>query len=374
LFWFFGYARVIFLLAPASYLLFGLRIYNANLREIIAYALPHLIASMLVADYLFGKVRWAFVSELYETMQSFFSFRAIFRVLLNPWAPKFLVTPKGEHVNEDFISDLATPFYVVYAITVIALMVGVYRYFNYAGERDTIYVTMAWELLNLVMLNASLGALCERRQRRTNPRMPADVSAHLRWCTDQPIACKVNDLSDSGALVIVPAGNDVPAVELEGLELVAYDSVLEREVRVPSDLCNRRVLDNGDLAIGLQFKFSSLSEKAAVVALTHGDSRRWSRFIQRRNRRLGIWKSAMTIFVLSTKYAGHHFAALFMQFSGIAAARFKMPRRSSRALPSDAQSTKDFLEQKAPEVNAVTPGVPNPALQSAKLGLSHPSP
>src|SRR5688500_11873953 len=68
-FWFFGYARVVFLLAPAAYLVFGLRVYDANLREFVGYAIPHLIASMIISDYLFGRVRWAFVSELYEIMQ-----------------------------------------------------------------------------------------------------------------------------------------------------------------------------------------------------------------------------------------------------------------------------------------------------------------
>ena len=124
-FWFFGYARVIFLVAPAAYLLFSLRVYDANLREVLVYAVPHLIAGLLVNDYLFGGVRWAFVSELYEIMLSLFSLPIIIRVLMNPHEPKFIVTPKGEQVSQDFISKLATPFYVIYAVTLVACAMGV---------------------------------------------------------------------------------------------------------------------------------------------------------------------------------------------------------------------------------------------------------
>ncbi len=103
-FWFFPFARTIFLLAPAAFLLFGLQIYAANLQEFFVYALPHVLGSIILSNYLYGKTRWPFISELYETMQSLFSLVAIAKVFRNPHAPKFNVTPKGEHLENDFIS------------------------------------------------------------------------------------------------------------------------------------------------------------------------------------------------------------------------------------------------------------------------------
>ncbi len=66
----------------------------------------------MVSDFLFGHVRWSFVSELYELMQSVYTFPAMLKVLVNPRAPTFNVTAKGETLTQDFISPLAKPFYL----------------------------------------------------------------------------------------------------------------------------------------------------------------------------------------------------------------------------------------------------------------------
>ena len=310
-FWFFGYARVVFLLAPAAYLVFGLRVYDANLREFIAYAVPHLVASMLVSDYLFGRVRWAFISELYEIMQSLFALPAIFRVLINPHAPKFLVTPKGEQITEDFISKLSGPFYVIYAAILIALAAGVFRWFNYPLERDTIYITMGWELINLVLLNAAIGALLESRQRRASPRIDADLSGQLLFDGHPPIDCRIDDLSDTGAQLLIDKAV-LPAIDKSSdAELLVYNVALRKMSRLHIKIANLRELDDGTVLIGSAFAHQSPQEKSDAVALAHGDSERWLRFLQKRDQRQGILKSFMIMVMLGTRYAGVHFRIIF---------------------------------------------------------------
>ena len=306
-FWFFGYARVIFLLAPAAYLLFGLRVYDANLREFFAFAVPHLIASMLVSDYLFGRVRWAFVSELYEIMQSLFSLPAIFRVLVNPHAPKFLVTPKGEQISEDFISKLSGPFYLIYAIILVALAAGVFRYFNYPLERDTIYITMSWELINLVLLNAAIGALLESRQRRGTPRIDADLTGQLLFDGHAPLDCRIEDLSPNGAQLVVDKAAFAPVAGLAGADMTVYNVALGKMTKLHLKIVNARELDDGTVVMGTAFTHESQREKSDAVALAHGDSERWLRFLRRRDKRQGILKSFMVMLTLGTRYAGVHF-------------------------------------------------------------------
>ena len=327
-FWFFGYARVVFLLAPAAYLLFGLRVYDANLREFIAYAIPHLIASMLVSDYLFGKVRWAFVSELYEIMQSLFALPAVFRVLLNPHAPKFLVTPKGEQVSEDFISSLSGPFYAIYGATLIALGAGVFRYFNYPFERDTIYITMSWELINLILLNASIGALLESRQRRVSPRIDADLSGQLLFDGHPPLDCRIDDLSDNGAQLLVDKAAFAPIDRLSGAQMLVYNVALRKMSKLHIKIANSRELDDGTVLLGAAFAHESPLEKSDAVALAHGDSERWLRFLQKRGLRQGILKSFVVMLMLGTKYAGVHFRIIFeIAIDAVAAAYAGIARR-----------------------------------------------
>jgi cellulose synthase (UDP-forming) len=309
-FWFFGYARVIFLLAPAAYLMFGLRVYDANLREFLAFTVPHLIASMVVADYLFGRVRWAFVSELYEIMQSLFSLPTVFRVLLNPHAPKFMVTPKGDQIGKDFVSELSGPFYLIYLVTLVALAFGAFRYVTYPDERDTLYITMGWELLNLILLNAAMGALLESKQRRVSPRIDADLTGQLLFEGHPPIDCRVDDLSDNGAQLVVDKAALAPSSRSSGADVLVYNVALGKMSRLHLTIANARELEDGTVVLGTAFAHRSPQEKSEAVALAHGDSERWLRFLQRRDKRQGILKSFVAMLMLGTKYAAVHFALI----------------------------------------------------------------
>jgi len=165
-FWFFAYARLAFILAPLCFLLFGLKIYDANFVDFTAYAVPHLLAVFMVSDFLFGRVRWSFVSELYELMQSVFTLPAIAKVFMNPRAPQFKVTTKGETLDRDFISPLAKPFYIFLLLNTVALTFGAFRLVTQPEDRFPTSITMVWAAFNVFILLASMGALLERRQRR----------------------------------------------------------------------------------------------------------------------------------------------------------------------------------------------------------------
>ncbi|MEW6729659.1 MAG: glycosyltransferase family 2 protein, partial [Pseudomonadota bacterium] len=70
-FWFFPFARMVFFIAPALYLLFSLKIVDAFLPwDLVSYALPHVLAAMMLSNILYGRTRWPLISELYETIQS----------------------------------------------------------------------------------------------------------------------------------------------------------------------------------------------------------------------------------------------------------------------------------------------------------------
>jgi cellulose synthase (UDP-forming) len=310
-FWFFGYARAAFLLAPAAYLLFGLRIYDANLQEVIAYTVPHVIGSMLVSQYLFGKVRWPFVAEMYEIMQSLFALPAIFRVLLNPRAPRFIVTPKGEQIDKDFVSTLSGPYYVVYGVTLLALAGGMFRYFNYPLEHDTLYITMAWEMVNLILLNAAIGTLLESRQRRARPRVDAELDGELLCDGRPPTPCRVFDLSNGGAQLVVSKSEFGDIAKNTSASLLVHNVALDKMTRLSLEVRNCRTLDDGSIVIGAMFQYPTQAEMAESVALVHGDSERWVRLLQRRDKQLGILQSFSTLLVLGTRYAFVHFRIIF---------------------------------------------------------------
>ena len=310
-FWFFAYARIAFMLAPLCFLFFGLKIYNANFVDFAAYAIPHLLAVFLVSDFLFGHVRWSFVSELYELMQSIHTLPAIGRVFLNPRAPAFKVTAKGETQSQDFISPLAKPFYVLLLLNTTALGFGFFRVFAYPADRFPTTVTMAWAAFNVFILLAAMGALLERRQRRVTPRMPAETPVKVRL-GEKAYGGTLKDVSISGASIEIDAAFE----SLFHPDTRANFSILQPAVLAgqPLNFVVRNSRAQGSLLnLGVQFQHKDLEEMKCKVLLVTGSSERWLDFQGARERRLGVMRSAFFLMSCGIRFSIEHFAHLMIE-------------------------------------------------------------
>ncbi len=313
LFWFFPLARVVFLLAPLCYLYLGLHIYNAGVREIALYALPYLLALTLTAHYLFGRVRWFLISEIYETMQSLFSLPAVLDTLRHPRKPRFTVTPKGEQLYDDFISPLARPFYLLILLTLGGLTAGWLRWQAFPDERPLTLITLLWAGFNLIVLIAALGALYERRQRRRTPRLPADDMPATLSIEGKTIHVRIRDFSIGGASLkaegtLAPQGRPV-VLELN-------HPVHRKTWRTAVEIVTCAPEDEGGTVIGVRFLPHSLADYRDIVLLVHGDSRRWERILQRRDRDIGILKAFLILMSQGFRQSWEHLGALFARIIG----------------------------------------------------------
>lgn len=199
-FWFFAYSRVIFYIAPLLYLFFGLKIYDANGVEMIAYVVPHMALAIMVAYLLYSKVRNPFFSELYETVLSFFTLPAILSVIKNPRAPTFAVTPKGQEMMQDHISELAVPFVIIFILVALGFVAAAYRFYFYPYQFDVIAMTVAWNLLNMFFLIAAIGVVSEKKEVRKYVRVPLDAECKI-IADDKNYMCKITDIGEGGMQV-----------------------------------------------------------------------------------------------------------------------------------------------------------------------------
>lgn len=312
-FWFFGYARLVFVLAPFAFLFFGLKIYNTNFHDFCAFALPHLFTVFLVSDFLFGKVRWSFVSELYELVQSVYTLPAICKVFLNPRAPTFNVTAKGETLDRDFISPLATPFYVLIVMTLIAIAFGFYRLAAFPLERFASGITVFWAFFNLFILIGALGALLERRQRRSQARTGADFLAVLKT-SKHSLPARLTDLSNGGACIVldrmaeplVHVGEDA-TVEVQG-------GPGQPDFTFPIEIRNLRTKPDR-LFAGVQFRPAGLEQRRELIGFVNGNSDRWIQFQMRRETRLGVFQSFLFLLGYGIRHSFAHLGHLLISKS-----------------------------------------------------------
>ena len=317
-FWFFPFARMAFFCAPILYFVFGLNIYHATIPEMIAYAIPHLFASWWLSNYLFGKVRWPFISELYETMQAVFSFPAIIEVFMNPTSPEFKVTPKGEHLEDDFISQLAMPFYILITLNVVSLMAGAFRWVYQPIDHDVIIMVGMWTSFDLVLLVGAIGVLFERKQRRASPRLTLPVSLPVKIDSailPPLIFGEMLDISQSGAAIDLTFSH-FAAVEV-GMRFVLRARELTHSVYhdIPVEIASVQKVRHGSqyyhVRLGVRFKATTQAQRRGIVAILYGSSQQLQAYLEQRHKRQPISGSFLYLVRITFRRGLEHIIFLF---------------------------------------------------------------
>ena len=273
-FWFFSIARVIFLVAPLLFLFLGVKIYNATLIEVLAYAIPHFIGSLVLNYYLYSKYRWPFFSEVYESIQSVFLLPAIISVLKNPRAPTFIVTPKGEEIEEEFVSPFYKPLYFLFNLVIISFIFGIYKFIFYPDYRGTVVILLFWEIFNLVFLALGIIVAHEKPEKRRAHRVPGNDDAVI-FVRDKTFRGKVIDLSLTGIWIridddLTPYLDDIRDHEL---------SFLIKDVRGMMMTLKGKVVNANAHNIRMQFIYSNIEEEKKIVELVYSPSTRWEYFM-----------------------------------------------------------------------------------------------
>lgn len=270
LFWLFPLSRMAFVFAPLLYIFFSLEIYEASIKEFISYTLLYLIVSTMLQNYLYGRVRWPWVSELYEYIQGVFLSRAIVAVILQPRKPTFNVTAKGQNVDEDHISQMARPLVIVFSILLAGLGMVVYRLATEAVVNDLLIVVGMWNLFNLVLAGAAIGAVAERKERRRSQRLRTSRPGILEIGSHR-MDVAVEDVSTGGLSVRSSAGR-LPFRNGAGMFATLEILADGRPNRVPV-VFRRSSEDAHGICYGLEFQSMTAANYRVIAELMYSDAR-----------------------------------------------------------------------------------------------------
>lgn len=298
-FWFFPFARIVFFLAPLTAIFFDWRVYPLGTDYFIAYTLPYLTAVLLSFERSFGRVRRILISELYETLQSFYTLPALLATIVAPNKPSFKVTPKGETLSKEFISQLNRPFYLFYAITVAGLVWGSVRWATEDGNRLAMSLAVLWSVFNFVLLSAALGVLLERPQRRRRPRIDLDQRVKLLSEQGAPVDALVLDGSETAIRVRFFQRQTT----LQGLTLL-HEGVL-LPLRPLGDSQAQESLE----AV-FEFELAQPEQESAAILLSYGDSSRWAEQWGRRESSRNVLGSAVMTAYLGIREGVRHLRKL----------------------------------------------------------------
>jgi cellulose synthase (UDP-forming) len=215
-FWFFPLPRLIFMLAPLLHIFFDVKIFVSSVDEALAYTATYIVANLMIQNYLYGHVRWPFVSELYEYVQGVFLVRSIVSVIASPRRPSFSVTAKGAGLDHDHLSALAWPFFAIFLALAGGCGMAAWRYLYEPGVTSLMLVVGLWCGFNLVIAGVGLGVVAERRQDERSPSLPVGRPA-LAEIGAEHVPVIVERMSTEAATLRRSDGAPWPAMQAGGL-------------------------------------------------------------------------------------------------------------------------------------------------------------
>jgi cellulose synthase (UDP-forming) len=268
---------------------------------------------------------WGPISELFEIIQGIYLVPAVVSVFLNPWSPRFRVTPKAISLEHDTRTHLATPFYLMFLLNLMAFCAGAVLWLNQPALLETIAICLCWNTFNLFLVICCLGVVWERRQLRRSHRYATHAPVWLRVRDGGArVAAFLRDLSITGLGLSIDAAAATPAGRLQ---LESSDSY-GRRYALPIQVMRVRE-EGGRKTLGCRFETGDEAVRRQVVGFVYGDSGRWQYFSERRRvKAVGTVRAFFMLVRIGLKGSGRHAAGLMRLAVERIRARARMVRKA----------------------------------------------
>jgi cellulose synthase (UDP-forming) len=295
-FWFFPLSRLIFMVAPLVYIFFDVKIFVSNLDEAVAYTSCYIVVNLMLQNYMYGRVRWPWMSELYEYLQGVFLSKAIVSVVANPRKPTFNVTAKGISLDNDHISELAWPFFAIYGTLFVGGIVALWRYMYDPSVSDLMLVVGLLNAFNMILAGAALGAVAERRQPDRHPRLTISRTGTFTIeGKDHKVACVDVSAGGVGIRFLDETPSGITFGKTEGrLTIDALGKHVEAGATLP--LVFRHKTRSGDKDIyGTEFTALEPQEYYVLADLMYADNSALEKFLASRRNHKDVFSGSWQI-------------------------------------------------------------------------------
>ena len=216
---FFGFPRLMYLLAPMLYLLLGINSVKGLGLETLFYALPHILLSMQTNHIPYKSVRFSFWNEIYEFAMSFQAGMVTLLALINPKLGAFNVTDKGLTVTRrSFDLESVRYLLILGVLTATALLVVPFWLLLDSQAWQAALINALWCLFNLILVIAACLVAFEQPQLRQSHRLPRKLTAIIH-SNNQSWKGKTVNVSETGAQILLDVWPNIPdevQIELVG--------------------------------------------------------------------------------------------------------------------------------------------------------------
>ncbi|WP_284296318.1 glycosyltransferase family 2 protein [Leuconostoc litchii] len=265
-YWFSGIYKLIFLLAPIFFLVFGLYSLETNLEQILTFWLPSFVASQLAFNLVSEKKQTVMLSNIYETATAPFMAFGVFNELFLKSKQKFAVTRKGVNTENSFYNwRTAWPIIVLLVLSLfglirgILLIVGVWES---SIPKDGIYINIFWLFYNSFSLILASYLSNERPRLRKSERFLSDTIIQIKFTNQKVVEGQILDWNEDGARIKLSA-------IIEDLSLHGQFDIMGNKFKFKK-MWQRQI--NGQSLIGVTFKELDMSAYEYIIRHTYAQN------------------------------------------------------------------------------------------------------
>ena len=267
---FFGFPRLMYAIAPALFLIFGINPIRGLGLETLAYALPHIAIATYANFITYKHVRFSFWNEIYEFAMSFHAGIVTFMALINPSLGSFNVTDKGLSITKRVFDWESSKGLVIAGAIVMSSIIAVPFWLIFRPEAsEAVLVNLAWSFFNFVLIVASILVAFEQPQLRRSHRLDRKLGAVI-YSQDDTLKGTTMNVSETGCQLILDSwANLLDEVEIELIGDFGARAFLKSQVvrAVP--------LNDDQLIVTLDFIAPSRSQIDALTVVIYSDVRQW---------------------------------------------------------------------------------------------------
>jgi cellulose synthase (UDP-forming) len=280
LYFFHAWGRIIYLLAPLSFLLLHCNPIVSDTWTLLWYFIPHYVVAHTAFQRISREYRSPFWSDVYETAGAFALAWASLLAMLIPEKTVFKVTPKGLSggPSSDIPHTAVFPHVILLGLLVAGLIKLTYHFID--GGRmgaDSYALSGAWAVFNFVLVACAIEVARQHPRRRKGIRLERSLPVVLR-AGGEELPGRTLDLSEAGAHVELPERHKLPAPVFARIGEGDDTVVLAVDVR------RSRWTKEGRTRLGLQFLEPSKHDQEKLVRLLFSRPDSWDK-VRRPNRK-----------------------------------------------------------------------------------------
>ncbi|MBI4686282.1 MAG: glycosyltransferase [Nitrospirae bacterium] len=194
-----GFARLIYLAAPLSYLYLNIAPVKAGLPVLLNYYFSYYITSILVFKAISGKYRQPFWSDVYETVMHFHLCGAVIDGFIRPKKSLFKVTPKGLTVKGKSLDFSNSYFQLLLLLCMTSgIFYGVTKYLIGGRLDEGAWISVFWAAYNMLLLFAAVVTAREKPQLRRFHRACREMPCEITTDKGESFITYTRDISEGG--------------------------------------------------------------------------------------------------------------------------------------------------------------------------------